>query len=64
MSTIIKTVAHVVVLWFHVGVGPMIGTGPMDPRPKTRSGAGRLGPAEKRPRASGYKPTGGMIDRS
>jgi hypothetical protein len=56
MSTIINTIAYVVVLWFHVGVGPMIGTGPMDPRPKMRRGAGRLGSAEKRPKPSGYKP--------
>jgi len=32
MSTLVKAVLHAAVLWFHVGVGPLIGSGPLDSR--------------------------------
>jgi hypothetical protein len=34
MSTISKAIYQIVVLWLHVGVGPMLGAGPMNPRQK------------------------------
>lgn len=48
MSTINNTVLRVVALWFHVGIGPMVGTGPMEHHLRTRRGVRRLGSAEKR----------------
>jgi hypothetical protein len=33
-----KAFFQIIALWFHVGVGPMIGMGPMDRRPRSRAG--------------------------
>jgi hypothetical protein len=37
MSTLSKAIGQTALLWLHVGVGPLIGTGPLDPcRPSQR----------------------------
>jgi hypothetical protein len=36
MSPLSKAVIRLGVLWFHVGIGPMIGLGPMDTRRERR----------------------------
>jgi len=52
MSTINRTIFQVLVLWFHVGIGPMIGTGPMQPRQRMRNGLGSLDGAKKQPKTT------------
>jgi hypothetical protein len=52
MSAINKTIFHAIVLWLHVGIGPMIGSGPMQPRQWMRNGVGRRGSAAKRPKTA------------
>jgi hypothetical protein len=56
MATINNTILRVVALWFYVGIGPLVGTGPMEHHLRTRRGVRRLGSAEKRPATAIRKP--------
>jgi hypothetical protein len=55
MSPVHKALLHIGVLWFHVGIGPMIGMGPMDARrkPRTRSGTRKVAEQQRQPVADG-----------
>jgi hypothetical protein len=52
MLLLSKAVIRLGVLWFHVGIGPLIGLGPMDIRYERRTRSGRRDADQHRPPAA------------